>query len=641
MKKLITLILCLLCASMVLTSLAACASVPPAEESTDTTLGETTQVPAETTDQEAAMPVEPLDIQERYFIFRVWNFEIQTLSDFKATVDSVAADGFNAIKVHIPWHHVETVAGVYEYTAFDRLIDYVVKEKGMKVAISLDMTRRKGDKVLSEDDIMQNAAGELCMGGSLTGDRLQISFNSENAVEKCVAFYRHAVQHYNELYGDAVLFYLPAFSQYAETEYWCADEYDYSDNAKIAFRGFLREAYGTVAALNAALGSDYTSFEQVEPPAADSADNLGLLWYSFRHESLKNVIDRLAAAQEEVADGTKFSIQLGCVYDTASALRGTYGLAELCENVDVLWVDDGPLSDHHFSMDYIRSCVPASVELAQEIDGPHQNGATPELYLEQGMTCFARGCTYVSAANWIMDSHYTKYRGVWQEIAATWLGETPPAVVQPTENIPTMEVRLSDLLRYRAPDRYITEYHRLSLNGEMVYIKVVDDLTAARPTEPQAYYDFPAGFSSEQGKNNWYYRYATRKSTVDMTYDAANSRWNGGGTYCLISADSMHPDATDAALVFKAPKEGRVTCSYRFSVISEQSDGVILYVRLNGETVEMGTQMNGGLLITHGTPAEGEITLTVSEGDEIAFIINRNATTTYDATSVSISVVYP
>lgn len=637
MKKLI---LYLLCCCLLLTAATACTPVTPSEDPSHTAGEETTQSPAETTDTEVAMPVDLLDIQERYFIFRVWNFEIQTLSDFKATVDSVAADGFNAIKVHIPWHHVETTAGVYEYEAFDRLIDYVVKEKGMKVAISLDMTRRKGDRVLSEDDIMRNAAGELCMGGSLTGDRLQISFNSEEAVEKCVAFYRHAVQHYDELYGDAVLFYLPAFSQYAETEYWCADEYDYSDNAKIAFREFLQDAYGTVAALNAALGSNYTSFDRVEPPAAHTADNLGRLWYSFRHESLKNVIDRLSAAQREVADGTKFSIQLGCVYDTASALRGTYGLTELCENVDVLWVDDGPLSDHLFSMDYIRSCVPASVELAQEIDGPHQNGATPELYLEQGMTCFARGCTYVSAANWSMDRYYTAYRGVWQEIASTWLGENPPAVVQPAEDMPTMEVRLSDLLRYGSPDRYIAEYHRLSPDGELVYIQVVDDLTAARPTEPQAYYDYPAGFSNEQGKNNWYYRYATRKSMVDMTYDAANGRWNGGGTYCLISSDSMHPDATDAALVFKAPKDGEVTCSYHFSVVSEQSDGVILFIKVNGTSVEEESLQKGGLLITYGNAAVGEVTLTVSEGDEIAFVINRNATTSFDATTVAISVTY-
>ena len=655
------LVLFLLCACMVMLPLAACTpespdegtsaadtaaptaaptdpadtAAPPSEETTEAVTD-----PETPTEEEPAMPVEPLEITDRYFIFRIWNFDIQSLSAFKSTVDTVAADGFNAIKVHIPWHHAEKTAGVYEYAAFDAMIDYVVKEKGMKVAISLDMTRTTGDKVLTDADIMRDPAGNLCVGGSGAGNRMQISFNSENAVGKCVAFYKDAVKHFDERYGDAVLFYLPAFSQYAETEYWCTSEYDYSDNAKSAFRAFLKESYGTVDVLNTALGSTYAAFDGVEPPSAGTSDNLGKLWYSFRHKSLKTVIDRLAAAQEEVTDNTKFSIQLGCVYDSASALRGTYGFVDLCENVDVFWIDDGPLSDHSFSMDYVRSCLPASVELAQEIDGPLQNGATPELYLAQGLICFERGCTYVSAANWNMDTNYQKYRSVWQEISATWLGENPPAVVQPAENTPVLEVSLSDLLRRRSPDRYINPYKELSVNGGFVYVKVVDDLTAARPTEPSLVYDFPGGYSTEQGKNNWYYRYSARKGMTDMTFDTANNRWNGGGTYCLISAETMHPDGVDAALVFKAPKTGTVTCSFSFSVVSDQSDGVVLIIKHGGEYVEIGTAKNGGILIKGGTSADGEITLTVAEGDEIAFLINQNATTTFDATSPSVSIVY-
>ena len=650
--------LILLAIVTVLVAIPSCTPVNPPDETTDgategTTMGDTAEQPTEAptegnteaptepdTEEEAVMPVKPLAITERYFIFRVWNFRILSLSEFRTIVDTVAADGFNAIKVHIPWHHAEKTAGNYDYAAFDAMIDYVVKEKGMKVAISLDMTRRKGDQLLSEEDIMRDPSGNLCMGGSVTGDRLQISFNSENAVEKCVAFYKDAVKHYDELYGDAVLFYLPAFSQYAETEYWCTNEYDYSHHAKTAFRAFLQETYGTVEALNKVLETNYTSFDEVEPPSAGSGDNFGKLWYSFRHKSLKTVIDRLAMAQEEVTDHTKFAIQLGCVYDTASALRGTYGIQELCENVDVFWMDDGPLMDHHFSMDYMRSCLPETVELAQEIDGPHQAGATPELYLAQGLTCFARGCTYVSAANWGMDADYRTYRPVWQEISSTWLGENPPAVVQPKEDTPTVEIALSDLLRRRSAEYYIAQYHKAAPDGEFVYIKVVDDLTNAKPAAPAPMFSFPGGYSGEQGKNNWYYRSHARKGMTDMTFDAANNRWQGDAEFCLISTGSMHPDTVDAALVFKAPKAGTVTCHYSFSSASDQGDGVILYIKHNGQKIEIGNEKNGGLLITYGSPADGEITLTVAEGDEIAFIINRNGTNTFDATDTSLTVAY-
>ena len=655
MKRFLLILLALI---TVVAALPACTpDTPPAETAAGTVegtiAGEVTEAPAETpteaptedntepdTEEEAVMPVKPLEITDRYFIFRIWNFTERSLSTFKYIVDSVADDGFNAIKVHIPWYRAEKTAGVYDYGVFDEMIDYVVKEKGMKVAISLDMTRRKGDTVIPETEIMRDPAGNLCIGGSETGDRMQISFNSELAVEKCVAFYKDAVKHYNERYGDMVLFYLPAFSQYAETEYWCAGEYDYSDNAKTAFRAFLKEAYGTVEALNTVLDTSYTSFDEVEPPTANASDNLGQLWYSFRHKSLKTVIDRLAMAQEEVADHTKFAIQLGCVYDTASALRGTYGFTELCETVDVFWMDDGPLMNHHFSMDYMRSCLPDTVELAQEIDGPHQNGATPERYREQGMVCFERGCTYVSAANWGINEQYEAYRSVWQEISSTWLGDNPPAVVQPNGNTPTVEISLKDLLRRRSPDRYITLYRRAADNGEFVYIKVVDDLTDTKPAAPTPVFSFPGGYTKEQGGNNWYYRAASRKGMTDMTFDTVNNRWKGDAEFCLISAGSMHPDTTDAALVFKAPKAGTITCLYSFASASDQGDGVILYIKHNGKTVEIGSEKNGGLLITYGSPADGEITLTVAEGDEIAFIINKNKVNSYDATSVAVSVEY-
>ena len=655
MKRFLLILLALI---TVVAALPACTpDTPPAETAEGATEGtavsDETEQPTEAlteaeteppvepdTEEEVVMPVKPLEITDRYFIFRIWNFTERSLSTFKYIVDSVADDGFNAIKVHIPWYRAEKTAGVYDYGVFDEMIDYVVKEKGIKVAISLDMTRRKGDTVIPETEIMRDPAGNLCIGGSETGDRMQISFNSELAVEKCVAFYKDAVKHYNERYGDMVLFYLPAFSQYAETEYWCAGEYDYSDNAKTAFRGFLQDIYGTVEALNAALGTEYASFDGVEPPSAGSSDGFGQLGYSFRHKSLKTVIDRLAMAQEEVADHTKFAIQLGCVYDTASALRGTYGFTELCENVDVFWMDDGPLMNHHFSMDYMRSCLPDTVELAQEIDGPYQNGATPERYREQGMVCFERGCTYVSAANWGIDDHYRAYRSVWQEISSTWLGENPPAVVQPNGNTPTVEISLKDLLRRRSPDRYITLYRRAAANGEFVYIKVADDLTDTKPAAPTPVFSFPGGYTKEQGGNNWYYRASSRKGMTDMTFDTVNNRWKGDAEFCLISEGSMHPDTTDAALVFKAPKAGTITCLYSFASASDQGDGVILYITHNGEAVEIGSEKNSGLLITYGSPADGEITLTVAEGDEIAFIINKNKANAYDATSVAVSVEY-
>lgn len=434
------------------------------------------------------MPVKPRNIEERFFIFRIWNFLERDIETFKKIVDTVVEDGFNAIKVHIPWYRVETVPGVYDYSVFDEMIDYVVKEKGLKVAISLDMTRRLGDGIISEEDIMRDKDGNLCMGiaDSELPDRVEISFNSENAVSKCVEYYKNIVSHYNELYGDEILFYLPAFSQYAETEYWCTSEYDFSENSVLAFRDYLKSIYGDIEALNKAVSSNFTSFEEIDPVTFSRSHTEAKfwyvprqLWYSFCHNSLKSVIDKLAEAHDEVAPNTKIAIQLGCVYDYS--IRGTFGVKELAENIDVVWVDDGPTMDHRFSMDYLRSVLPENIELAQEIDGAHQVGASPENYLNQGLICFERGCTYVSAANWASNGYlldeYEGYRHVWREISSTWLSDNAPDIIQPYGDSPSINVSLLDLFKEGSPNEYIAEYTEKSDEECFVYINVTDDLT--------------------------------------------------------------------------------------------------------------------------------------------------------------------
>jgi len=59
---------------------------------------------------------------------------------------------------------------------------------------------------------------------------------------------------------------------------------DYSPTSRRGFRTYLKQRFGTVAALNAALGSDFVSFEQVDPPSRD-----------IRRESLDNFFQHIDA----------------------------------------------------------------------------------------------------------------------------------------------------------------------------------------------------------------------------------------------------------------------------------------------------------------------------------------------------------
>ncbi len=472
MKKLISV---LLAVCLVTAVLSGCASTP--DETSETQTEPMTEKITETETETEAETEELVQNEEmkRYFIFRIWNFRLRDINEFRSIVDTVVNTGFNAIKVHMPWHLLQDGDGKIDYSPFDEMLDYVINVKGLPVAVSIDFARRYGDKMLSDDEIQADMNGNLCIG-DVYYERATLSFASETATEKAVTFYKDAVSHFDSKFGDNILFYLPAFTPYCETEYWCTTQYDYSDAAVNRFRSSLSEEFGSIEKLNEETGKNYASFDEVAPPSCGATDALGILWYNFRHEMLKSFIDRLAAAQKEAAPESKITLQLGSVFDEASYLRCTLRFADLCENADIVWFDDAPLYDHNFSMDYVRSSLPDNVLIAQEIDGPRQYAASLEAYLNQGLISYQRGATFLSVANWEIDDYYYQYEDVFKQIVQTWLCDTPPEVIEITDGAPTLTVKLRDMLKRKSPSGFISKYNKLLKSSDAVKITVVDDL---------------------------------------------------------------------------------------------------------------------------------------------------------------------
>ena len=410
---------------------------------------------------------------ERYFIFRIWNFTERNISTFKSIIDSVAETGFNAVKIHIPWHRVEATPGEYDYSVFDQMFDYVINVKGMKAAVSVDFCRKSDGNFIPDEDLQKDSRGNVTKDGPYYA-RSAISFCSEYAVNKAVEFYEKTVLHYDGLYGDRILLYLPAFSQYCETEYWCAAEYDYSDKATAAFRNELAQTY-SLEELNKLTGKSYASFDDVQPPSCSSVDALGRLWYKFRQGRLKAVIDRLASVQKAACPQTKIAVQFGSVFDYSVLLRGTVDFVSLCENADVVWVDDAPTYDHAFSMDYIRVLADQGKEIAQEIDGPLQYNASRDNYLAQGLISYERGAKYVSIANWGIDDKYYAYEDVWKQLIGTWLSDEPPATIDRSGE-PTLTVSLSKVFKNKSAQSYQTKFDKLMKTNKCVKIVIENDL---------------------------------------------------------------------------------------------------------------------------------------------------------------------
>jgi hypothetical protein len=574
----------------------------------------------------------------RWLIFGVWNFNLISLEALKTVTEAALGNGFNAIRIHIPWFHVETQPGVYNFASFNKQLDYLVTEKNIKVVITVDFTRRTGpDKVISPDEFQYDNKGALCSGGAVF-DKSMISFASSSAVKKANDFYRALCENIITKYKDNILLISPVFTQYAESEYWCAGNYDYSDSAKSGFIAFLKTKYPDIAAFNLIAVTSYSSFEEIVPPD-NFAGNTGLLWYQYRHSALKAFIDSLCETQKTVDEEVKIGLQFGSVFDEASAQRGTLAFADLMEKADVMWVDDGPKYDHNWSMDYIGSTLkPQGKQTANEIDGYYhvQSGnCTVEDYLNQGIQSFTHGADYLTVANWSLDQNFYDHAHIFKTIGEYTKPEAQILTVPP-EN-PILEVSLYDMFVKRSAAKLIKTYNQLTENGKSsCNIIITDDLTKKIPDQTTVVYSFPASFSSEQKQSGLAYRSYDRKTGVfgEMKWSDKYNAWQGEAEFCLVGNGMMHPDSLDSAVVFAAPQDGSIFYAFTATVAdSKNSDGVKMSVLKNG------TEIYPEQLVKEDS-LEAEMIVEVKKGDEIALICNKNKGNSFDSTNVTIDISY-
>lgn len=579
------------------------------------------------------------DDNKRWLIFGIWNFNITPQDELETAVQEALANGFNAIRIHIPWFHVEKKAGVYDFTEFDKQLDYLVGKLGVKVVITVDFTRKADeDSVISSDELQYDNKGVICSGGAFF-DRTMISFASKTAVKKADDFYSALCENVIGKYKENILLISPVFSQYAESEYWCTGKYDYSDNAVEGFKDFLKARYSDIASLNGIISADYSDFSEVIPPD-DFNGGMGLLWYQYRHTALKSFIDGLCDIQNAIDKDVKLGLQFGSVFDEASVLRGTIAFSDLMEKADVMWVDDGPKYDHNWSMDYIGSVLkPEGKQTANEIDGYYhiQNGVcTIEDYLSQGIQSFTHGADYITVANWTVNLDFFDNKKVFQDIGK--LTGQDAQVLQITPDSPILEVSLYDIFTKRSSTNYIKQYNKLTENGNVsCNIKVTDDLTKREPEKDILSFSFPASFSDTEPQQGCfsYHSFDPKTGTFgSMKWSSEYNAWQGDAEFCLVGSNMMHPDNLDSAVVFTAPQDGKIAMSFTASVTDTvNSDGVIISVLHNGVNIYPEKLVTIDIL-------EADLTADVKKGDEIALICNKNKVNSFDSTGVSIDINY-
>jgi hypothetical protein len=213
-------------------------------------------------------------------------------------------------------------------------------------------------------------------------------------------------------------------------------------------------------------------------------------------------------------------------------------------------------------------------------------------------------------------------------------------MIQPSKDSPVIDVSLYTLLTAYNMDMIMSQYDNLSKDGRFVYFNIVDDLTHLVPTDYNEVYSYPTDYSDVQGERCWYYKSYLGGTFTDMTFDNANSRWQGESTYTLVTAGHLHPDAHDSALVFKAPSDGKLNIKLSCFLPSAQSDGVVFYVLKNGRKIPIGNGKYSRIVLSPLDIFDDTLQIEVSEGDEVAFVVNKNNSITSDSTKLILRIEY-
>ncbi|HEY0829259.1 MAG TPA: hypothetical protein VGE40_14255 [Bacilli bacterium] len=141
-------------------------------------------------------------------------------------------------------------------------------------------------------------------------------------------------------------------------------------------------------------------------------------------------------------------------------------------------------------------------------------------------------------------------------------------------------------------------------------------------------------FSSEQGREQWYYFQSNGTSYATMYWSAENSRWQGSNPYTLIMNSKQHPDGNDSVRAWAAPRAGTISITSSGSIsVSNGSlaDGV--KVRVLKNTTNVWPASGWQTVAAGGSVSFPSTTITVAQGDILYFAVNQNINNAYDTTN--------
>ncbi|NIJ51951.1 T9SS type A sorting domain-containing protein [Dyadobacter arcticus] len=349
-----------------------------------------------------------LSAQQRYFAISMVN---ENDNPALETIQGAKDVGCNAVALTVQWGAIEgKISRILKqeqgesYNVWKQYDDQIslALSLGMKIGLNIavssgdDATNSSSDRYgidtgdgwLKQDRmIVINHAGDGAVfqkqGGPIRpGLNLQFvmtSLAAQSTRNRITDFTTKVMQRYKYLQdGNNLLYVNLIFSRSGEGEFEIGSTKfhfdqqldmsdaltDYSVPMISAFRQWLTGKYGTIAYLNSKWGSNYSSFNNVNPKipsgstftGADGSD-----WFLFRTHILKEANQLFKNAVKGVDPNIKVITHHGSVYDKLSKIRGTLPFNEIGADLDGIKINDDIDYDHRFALDLIRTNLPGKL----------------------------------------------------------------------------------------------------------------------------------------------------------------------------------------------------------------------------------------------------------------------------------------
>lgn len=430
---------------------------------------------------------------EKYLSY-MYNFPFDNsagVQAFKDSVDAMVREGANNIVIPIFWTNIFATYDAQSSppsNAFDPQDVFVNYAKGKGVKISLMPHLYMGASDIpnfwgvanNEKDIYGNY---IAVGGYGNGHPSLAGVGADMMKD----FYQKVVTHYNTLLGSQLNWISPVITE--QSEYGFNYDitvsgvtgktlYGYSNDSKAGFRAWLQSSdnpdkYANIAALNAAWGTSYISFSDVQPPTTPYAFNSSPpdmeyklsevfmsnqgkdFWKYLAYGQLTKFASDLRTITSTYAPSAKFVLSFGGVapHDPLCGLRATYDVikwGEVSDGLKTAFGVDNRNSIMSLSMDYTQNYPNKLMAELHHIDyGGGDNSNLPVDVVEPNM----RASGEAAIKNGVKDMLFIGMakHGLYFDMLKRLLAYLKPIMNQNNDNsrqtvAPSVSVTLGELL---------------------------------------------------------------------------------------------------------------------------------------------------------------------------------------------------